>query len=224
MLKVKPITKPVSYSDDDLIQKIVGGETKLYELIIRRYNPYLYRIGRSQSYSHEDTQDLMQDTYVDAYKNLSAFEGRSTFKTWIIKIMLNNCFRKRQKWSYQHVVNAEINERSTPAFFISEQSDTNRTVMKEELNSILENALLQIPADYRTVFTLREVNGLKVKETAEALNISDANVKVRLNRAKAMLRKEVEKSYSAEEIFEFNLIYCDIMVEKVMNRIKNLTQ
>jgi hypothetical protein len=62
-----------------------------------------------------------------------------------------------------------------------------------------------------------------VKETAEALNISEANVKVRLNRAKAMLRKEVKKSYSAEEIFEFNLIYCDIMVEKVMNRIKNIS-
>ncbi len=221
---MKHTTKPVSYSDEDLIKKIVGGETKLYELIIRRYNPYLYRIGRSQNYSHEDTQDLMQDTYVDAFQNLSAFEGRSTFKTWIIKIMLHNCFRKRQKWSHQHIVNAEIDERSTPAFFISEHSDTNNTVMKEELNSILENALLQIPADYRMVFTLREVNGLKVKETAETLNISDANVKVRLNRAKAMLRKEVEKSYSAEEIFEFNLIYCDMMVEKVMNRIKNISQ
>lgn len=215
------MAKPVSYTDDDLIQRIVGGETKLYELIIRRYNPYLYRIGRSQHYSHEDTQDLMQDTYVDAFQNLSAFEGRSTFKTWIIKIMLNNCFRKRQKWSYQHLVNAEINEESTPAFFISEHSDTNNTVMKDELNYILEEALLHIPEDYRMVFTLREVNGFSVKETAEALNISDANVKVRLNRAKAMLRKEMKKSYSAEEIFEFNLIYCDIMVEKVMNRIKN---
>lgn len=74
--------------------------------------------------------------------------------------------------------------------------------------------------DYRLVFTLREVNGLNVAETADALNISETNVKVRLNRAKTMLRKEVEKSYSAEDIFEFNLVYCDAMVQRVINKIK----
>ena len=86
----------VQYSDTDIIQKIAEGQTKLYELLIRRYNPYMYKIGRLQHYSHEDTQDLMQDTYVDAFMNISKFEGRSSFKTWLIKIMLNNCFRKRQ--------------------------------------------------------------------------------------------------------------------------------
>jgi RNA polymerase sigma-70 factor (ECF subfamily) len=69
---------------------------------------------------------------------------------------------------------------------------------------------------------LREINGLSVKETAEALNISEANVKVRLNRAKAMLRKEVEKSYKVEDIFEFNLIYCDSMVNRVMDKITSM--
>ena len=77
-------------------------------------------------------------------------------------------------------------------------------------------------SNYRIVFTLREINGLNVAETADSLNITEANVKVRLSRAKMMLRKEVEKSYSAEEIFEFNLIYCDAMVENVMNKIKKI--
>ena len=94
--------------------------------------------------------------------------------------------------------------------------------MNRELNSVIEKALLQIPMDHRMVFTLREVNGLSVNETADALNISEANVKVRLNRAKSTLRREVEKSYSTEDIFEFNLIYCDAIVERVMNIIKNL--
>ena len=213
----------VQYSDTEIIQKIAEGQTKLYELLIRRYNPYLYKIGRSQHYSHEDTQDLMQDTYVDAFMNISRFEGRSSFKTWLIKIMLNNCFRKRQKWSYKNMVNAEINERSTAVLFNDQQLDTNKTVMNRELNSVIENALLQIPIDYRMVFTLREVNGLNVKETADALEISETNVKVRLNRAKAALRKNVEKSYSTEDIFDFNLIYCDAIVERVMKIIKNLT-
>lgn len=70
------------------------------------------------------------------------------------------------------------------------------------------------------VFSLREINGLNVLETAEALSISETNVKVRLNRAKTMLRKEIEKSYTTEDIFEFNLIYCDAMVNRVMNNIK----
>jgi RNA polymerase sigma-70 factor (ECF subfamily) len=77
---------------------------------------------------------------------------------------------------------------------------------------------------YRLVFTLREVNGLNVAETADTLNISEANVKVRLNRAKTMLRKEVEKSYSAEDIFEFNLVYCDAMVQRVINKLKEINQ
>jgi RNA polymerase sigma-70 factor (ECF subfamily) len=94
--------------------------------------------------------------------------------------------------------------------------------MNRELNTVIEKALLQLPLDYRLVFSMREANGLNVQETAEALNISEANVKVRLNRAKAMLRKEVEKSYTVEEIFEFNLVYCDAIVNNVMAKISEL--
>ena len=91
--------------------------------------------------------------------------------------------------------------------------------MNTELSSVIEKALLRIPEDYRIVFTLREVNGLNVSETSEILEISEANVKVRLSRAKTYLRIEIEKSYNKEEIFEFNLIYCDAMVNRVMKEI-----
>ena len=77
-----------------------------------------------------------------------------------------------------------------------------------------------LPIDYRFVFSLRELNGMSVHEIAKALHITETNVKVRLNRAKAMLRKEVEKMYTPEEIFQFNHIYCDKIVEQVMERIK----
>jgi RNA polymerase sigma-70 factor (ECF subfamily) len=211
------------YTDLEIVQKIVSGEVELFEIIIRRNNSSLYKIGRSYNYSHEDTQDLMQDTYIDAFTNLSKFENRSAFKTWIIKIMLNNCYKKQQKWSSKNIIIAEINEKSTPMFSNNQHIDTNSSVANRELHLVIENALQQIPIDYRMVFSLREVNGLNVLETADALNISEANVKVRLNRAKTMLRKEVEKSYSAEDIFEFNLIYCDRMVENVMTKLKKLS-
>jgi len=212
------------YHDAEIIQKIIGGEVALFEILIRRNNPVLYKVGRSYNYDHEDTQDLMQDTFMDAYTNLAKFENRASFKTWIIKIMLNNCFRKQQKFNFKNEVVTKINDKSIPMFSSPRQTDTNKTIINRELSFIIENALQKVPVDYRMVFSLREINGLNVLETAEALSISEANVKVRLNRAKTMLRKEIEKSYTAEDIYEFNLVYCDAIVNNVMTKIKNLNK
>jgi RNA polymerase sigma factor (sigma-70 family) len=217
MKKEKPIE---NLTDQETIERILNGEVELFEILIRRNNSFLYKTGRSYNYNHEDTQDLMQDTLLDAYNNLSKFENRSSFKTWIIKIMLNNCYRKKQKSSFRNEISQEINERSVPMYSSPQHSDTSKTVANRELNVVIENALKKVPLDYRMVFSLREVSGLNILETAETLNISESNVKVRLNRAKAMLRKEIEKSFTSEEIFEFNLIYCDRMVEIVMSKIK----
>ena len=210
------------YSDLEIILKINEGEVRLYEILIRRYNPFLYKIGRSYRYNHQDTEDLMQDAYVNAFFNLKKFENRSSFKTWFTRIMLNLCFQKKQKLSFKNEIIADDikNEKSDIMFHHSTNNE--KITVNKELGHIIENAIHQIPEDYRIVFTLRELNGLSVAETAEALDISESNVKVRMNRAKGMLQKEIKKMYSADEIFEFNLIYCDAMVEKVMNRIADL--
>lgn len=91
------MTSFTQYTDAKIIENILSGEIAQYEIFIRRNNPFLYKVGRSYNYNHEDTQDLMQESFIDAYKNLSKFENRSSFKSWIIKIMLNHCFRKKQK-------------------------------------------------------------------------------------------------------------------------------
>lgn len=211
------------YDDISVIQKILNGEFELFELLIRRYNSFLYKTGRSYNYNHQDTQDLMQDTYIDAYASLKKFENRSSFKTWLIKIMLHNCFRKQQKFSFKNEVSNEIIDKSIPMFQQQQDTDAGKTVINRELNTVIENALQQVPLDYRLVFSLREMNGLNVIETAAALNISETNVKVRLNRAKTMLRKEIEKTYTATDIFEFNLVYCNAITNSVMDKIKNYT-
>lgn len=208
------------YSDAEIIGKILDGNPALYEILIRRYNPYLYKIGRSYNYDHQDTQDLMQDTFIAAYFALPKFENRSGFKTWISKIMLNQCHHKRRKASFKNEVRAAIDDDASPLF--TDPTDTVTSVMNKELQRIIEQALNTIPEMYRMVFALREVSGMNVAETAEILDISESNVKVRLNRAKSMLRNEIEKSYSVEEIFEFNLIYCDAIVENVMSRIASV--
>jgi len=206
------------YTEAEIIKRILEGEKAIYEIIVRRFNPYLYKIGRSYNYNHQDTQDLMQETFIDAYKNLPQFEGRADFKTWIIRIMLNNCYRKKEKSSFKNEIAKEVNDNSKPMFTPS-NNDTEKIVQNRELAHIIEATLSEIPYDYRMVFTLREITGMNILETANLMNISEANVKVRLNRAKAMLRNEMEKSYSAKELFEFNLIYCDAIVENVMKRI-----
>jgi RNA polymerase sigma-70 factor (ECF subfamily) len=164
----------------------------------------------------------MQDTFINAYSNLPKFENRSSFKTWIIKIMLNNCFQKQKKFSFKNEITNTINEKSIPMFTNYQHTDANKEVVSRELSHVIEKSLEQIPVEYRMVFSLREISGLNVAETAEALKISESNVKVRLNRAKLMLRKQIENKYTAADIFEFNLIYCDAMVHKVMEEINKL--
>ncbi|GAB0157893.1 hypothetical protein CHRYSEOSP005_31840 [Chryseobacterium sp. Alg-005] len=209
------------YTDLELIEKVLNKETSAFEVLIRRNNPSLYRIGRMYRFSHEDTQDIMQDTYIEAFLHLDQFKNKSTFRTWISKIMLHQCYRKVQKWYTKHM---ESLENKSQIFENLHHSETSHEIMNRELNAIIEKSLFNIPQEYRTVFTLREINGLSVQETAEALDISESNVKVRTNRAKNCLRKELEKFYVKEEIFEFNLIYCDQMVARVMSKIREISR
>lgn len=206
--------------DFEIISKVLGGEVALYEIIIRRYNPYLFKIGKSYGFIHHDTEDLMQEAFISAYLNLGKFENRSSLKTWLVKIMLSHCYHKKQKSSYKNEFASDNleNNNATP-MFSHNGSQTANTLMNNELKHVLETALVKIPEDYRMVFTLRELNGMSIKETAEALEISESNVKIRLKRAKGMLRTEIQKMYSPEEIFEFNLIYCNRIVENVFKKL-----
>ncbi|MBS1644666.1 MAG: sigma-70 family RNA polymerase sigma factor [Bacteroidetes bacterium] len=209
-------------SEAEIIRCVLAGERSLYEIIVRRFNPVLYKIGRSYNYNHEDTQDLMQDTYVDAFKNLEQFENRANFKTWLIRIMLNNCYRHRQKFSFKNEYSTEQLPENFNPMFSNSANEGNKQIHNRELGQIIEESLAKIPEDYRLVFSLRQVNGFNVAETAALLNISETNVKVRLNRAKAQLRAEIERSYSAAELFEFNLVYCNALTERVMKKIGEL--
>ena len=209
------------YPDSGIISEILLGNSALFEILIRRYNPFLYKAGRGYGYDHQDTEDIMQETFIASFQSLAKFENRSSFKTWIIRIMLNQCYHRSRKFSYQKKLTTEIsvNKNSGSMFLTTNHSDPDRSVINKELKSVIETALNKLPEDYRMTFTLRELTGSSVAETAELLNITTSNVKVRLNRVKIMLRKEIEKIYSAEDIYEFNLIYCDKIVNTVMKKI-----
>ena len=189
-----------TYSDLRIIQEINNGDTTLFEILIRRYGPFLYKIGRMYNHNHENTKDLMQDTYINVYIHLKEFENRSSFKTWLTTIMLNQCYQKRHKLSFKNeIISDDIQDEKSSAQF-HHSTNNEKIAINKELGRVLENAIHEIPEDYRIVFSLREINGLSVAETAEAMNITENNVKVRLNRAKVMLRREIKKMYLTEDI------------------------
>ena len=211
-------------SDLTVIQKILTGDDSLFEVLIRRYNPVLYKIARSYGFNHQDAEDLMQDAHVSAFMALSDFEGRASYKTWISTIMVNKCLYKL-KYGYFK------NEFPSPDILIAnnlsmpnnnKENATEAVLLNRELASILEKSLENIPVIYRTVFIFREIEGFSVQETAELLKISPVNVKVRLNRAKSLLQKQIESFYSHNDLYAFNLIYCDGMVQKVFEKINSL--
>lgn len=215
------LTQPLS--DIDIIEMVSSGQIQLYELIVKRYNSYLYKIGKTYGFDHQDVQDIMQETYVNAYRSLSKFKRESTFKTWITRIMLNNCYHKKQKLKIKKEISTESLEVIKNVQLTRETMGQIKSVTKE-LGGILEKAILNLPEKYKIIFTLRELNSLSIIETSEVLGISSGNVKIRLSRAKALLRNEIEKTYSPQDIFELNLIYCDKIVENVMAEIKTINK
>jgi RNA polymerase sigma factor (sigma-70 family) len=210
-------------SEEEIIHKIVDGEMALFEVLIRRYNPILYKIARSYNFNHDEAQDLLQDTHIAAYQNLKKFESRSSYKTWIAKIMVNKCLYKLSYGSSKYEVSHQITDENSQPMFSSKKQSTEANVLNRELSNILEKSLEKIPVHYRTVFILREVEGLSIAETAEMLNLTPVNVKVRLNRAKTLLQKELEKHYSKAQLYDFNLIYCDSVVKNVFEVISKLS-
>jgi RNA polymerase sigma factor (sigma-70 family) len=210
-------------SDAEIINKIILGETAMFEILVRRYNPVLYKIARGYGFNHQDAEDLMQDTHVSAYQSLKQFAFRSSYKTWISKIMIHKCLYKlNHGYAKREQPGSDIiYEDARPMLSNNKIESPEQSSLNKEFTGILERALQEIPVTYKSVFVLREVEGFSVAETAELLNITPINVKVRLNRAKAMLQKQLEQFYTSTNLYEFNLIYCDEMVRRVFDIISS---
>jgi RNA polymerase sigma factor (sigma-70 family) len=199
-------------SDDVLIRKILSGEKRLFEHIMRSYNQRLYRIGMSILNNDMETEDAMQTAYINAYEHLSSFEERSSFGTWLTRIMVNECLaqkkkKKRFKMEIEKQPGNFINMR-TPAFVLA----------NKELSGVLENAVGQLPEKYRLVFVLREIEEMSVRQTSETLSIEESNVKARLSRAKMMLRENLN-GFMKENVYSFHLTRCNRIVSNVLTHL-----
>jgi len=197
--------------DGELVKQILSGEKRLFEQVIRRYNQRLFRVGMSILQSESYAEEAMQASYVNAYEHLGKFENRSSFGTWITRIMINECLALKKK--QQRVISATDQSENR-----INMATPDSVLANKELNMALETAIARLPEKYRLVFFLREIEDMSVRETSQALNIQEPNVKVRLNRAKTMLR-ETLSGYMKENVYSFHLSRCDLMVTNVFNRL-----
>jgi len=208
-------------SEEEIIKKIVAGEKKLYEIIIRKYNTRLYRIGMSIVNDDDEVEDIMQNAYIKAYENLIKFEGKSSFGTWLVRILINeSLLQLKKKKRFVSMEDQENNKTIVSRLNgLSEKETPSTSLINKELAKALENSLSELPEKYRMVFVMREMEDMSIAETMSLLEISEANVKVRLNRAKQMLRSKLDGFYKSDQLLQFQLLRCNKMVENVLSRI-----
>src|SRR6185503_3191023 len=211
-------------SDQEVVRRVLEGETALFELIMRRYNQRLYRVARAILRDDADAEDVMQEAYVRAYEHLGQFAGRSQFATWLTRIAIHEALARLQRRKRTDPLGA--NPRGEIG--IDREVDVAASALNpeeqlsvSELGRALENAILSIPEQYRLVLMLRDVEQLSTTETAATLELSEENVKVRLHRARAMVRKNLfaQAGSEAPRAFGFMGERCDRVVAQVMAKI-----
>lgn len=210
-------------SDGDVAERVVAGERALFEVLMRRHNQRIYRVVRAVLHDERDVEDVMQQAYINAYVHLHQFERRSQFSTWLTRIALNEAFARRKKSQAVAGDGAVHDEQSGELMnsIPSPAPDPERQAYTRELTRALEQAVDALPEMYRTVFMLRDVEGLSTTETAEGLGLGDEAVKTRLHRARAMVRRAITARLGEQvpEAFQFHAVRCDRVVAAVLARI-----
>lgn len=209
--------------ESEVIKRILGGEKELYEILVKRNNQKLYRIIRSYIKDDAEIEDIMQDSYVKAFTKLYQFKLESTFSTWLIRIGINECLaRLKEKGKLYHLNGQPHNLKSNTILEIpdSKQLNPQDKMIRNEAKQILENAIDSLDIKYKTVYIMKEVEEMSLKEISIALDLTVANVKVRLHRSKEMLKEKLYEIATDKNIFEFGFSRCDRVTENVMKLIK----
>lgn len=211
--------------DEDIVRRVLAGDRVLFEVLMRRNNQRLYRAIRSVVRTEADIEDVMQQTYVQAYGALAGFGHAAKFSTWLIRIGINAALASARKAS--RFAPTEIPSEDEPVTSLpSLQPTPEDSTSTRELRQLLERVLDALPQLYRTVLMLREVEGLSTAETAVALDVTDEVVKTRLHRAKQMARETLD-TWTTDHVgntFEFHATRCDRVVAGVLRHLFEMPQ
>lgn len=204
-------------TDHEAINAILSGRREMFEVIVRRYNTRLYRVGMAYLRSHALAEDAMQNTYLKAFLKMQSFEGTAAFSTWLTRIMITECLmilRNRKRSG------GEPFDNSVSAFERNVQEPSAiDSVDAKEVKALLEQCIQDLPRLYRAVYILREIQQLSTTETAACLGLSVNNVKVSLHRAREALRIHLLETSAGEELFSYSALFCNPMTARIMKTI-----
>ena len=176
-----------------MIASILAGNTHDFHDLIRPYERSVYSMALSMLQNEADAEDAAQEAFLKAFRNLKGFRSESKFSTWLISIVLNEArSRLRQKKTMKiqsHDEGPDEQGQTLPALLRDWREIPSEALERQEVRSLLQRAITDLPLIYSEIFLLRDVQELTVSESAEALGITASSVKVRLHRARMMLQK-----------------------------------
>ena len=222
-LDIADSTPIATLSDSEIVRRVRGGDRALFEILMRRHNQRIYRAARAIVKDESDVEDVMQQAYINAFTHLHQFEERSQFSTWLTRIAVNEALARRHRTRVASSITERLDEgRGDIVDTITSPDPTpEQQVYARELQRVLEEAVDGLPDTYRTVFMLRDIEGLSTSETGEGLGLGEEAVKTRLHRARAMIRRAVSSRIGAVAAgaFQFQAPRCDRVVAFVLDRI-----
>ena len=193
-----PVEVPVD-DEQELVARARQGDTASFSILLRRYEGKIFRLAMNITQNREDAEDVLQESFLKAYEHLDQFLGNSKFYTWIVRIAVNQALMKLRKRRSDRAVSLDEQIDTGEDTIVREiaawDPDPEQRYSREELHTILTSVIDELAPIYRTVFTLRDVDGLSTEETAEALDLSVPAVKSRLLRARLQLRDKLTRFF-----------------------------
>ncbi|HYM13427.1 MAG TPA: sigma-70 family RNA polymerase sigma factor [Bryobacterales bacterium] len=192
-------SSPEAVSELELVNRARGGDAEAFSELVNRYERNIYRLARHITQNEEDAEDVLQETFLKAFANLTQFQGNSKFYTWLVRIAVNESLMKLRKRKADKTVSldepVETGDDSVLREIAAWEENPEQKYGRAELNAILTRAIDSLTPGFRTVFVLRDVEGLSTEEAATALNLSIPAVKSRLLRARLHLREKLNRVF-----------------------------
>jgi RNA polymerase sigma-70 factor (ECF subfamily) len=194
-----PVSDQAGTDEAVLVAHSREGDTRAFGELVRRYEGKVFRLAQHITQNREDAEDVLQESFLKAYEHLDQFKGDSKFYTWIVRIAVNQALMKlrRRKTSKAVSLDEQIDtgEDTVVREVAAWDEDPEQRFSREELGSILNEAIQSLDPPYRSVFVLRDIEELSTEETAEALSLSIPAVKSRLLRARLQLREKLTRYF-----------------------------
>ncbi len=181
------------------LEALIAGDRAEFARLVDLYSSSIYRLGLKMLGNPQDAEDVLQNTFLNALTHIASFEGRSNIATWLYRIAANEALmlirRKKPEVELDDAEVEEYTEVPKPAQIVDWSALPETELLSGEGKEILDAAIQTLPESLRIVFLLRDVEELSIKETADALNLTETNVKTRLLRARMFLREGLSAYY-----------------------------